>query len=643
MANAPPPPPASPPASPPAAETLVEALGSQTGDSLETLAGRLLEASALLQKIGASVLQGVESHPARVPQRPDPYGLAPYAAEMAARLAARPEQLAQAHQQLWQGYAEIWSDAVRAQLAQLPGGTELAGLASWPGQPADGTPSTAGKVADKRFADPDWGNLPVFDMMRRTYLHTAGWLEGLVASVDEADDLTRRKSRFFVKQLADAASPANFLMTNPVALRELLNSRGDSLLRGLSALERDVEKGHGRLAITQTDDAPFQVGETLATTPGKVVYRSELFELLQYEPATQTVFERPILIFPPWINKFYILDLRPENSMIRWLTAQGHTVLVVSWVNPAPELSGRTLEDYLRGGTFEAVQAALDATGAADLNTVGYCIGGTLLACGLALMAERGDTRIASTTFFASQQDFEEAGDLKVFTDQAAIDYIRDEMDAAGGVLDASVMAETFNFLRANDLVWQFVVNNYLLGKAPRAFDLLFWNSDQTRMPQTLHLTYLERFYRDNALAKGELVVENTGLDLGKVKIPIYMQSSREDHIAPYRSIFRGARLFGGPVRMILAGSGHIAGVVNPPAARKYQHWLPAADPAATEQAPLPATVEAWQASLTERPGSWWDDWAAWLAARSGPQVPARVPADTGLGAAPGSYVLVKS
>ena len=614
----PPPPPPPPPAS------LAEALAAQTPESLEILAARLAEASGILQKIAAEMVVARETHPSRVPQRPDPYGLAPYAADVATRLAADPKTLVEAQQKLWQGYADIWTDAVRAQLGDVA------------------TPPARPPAPDKRFADPDWSASPVFDLMRRTYQHTASWMEGLVDLADGVDEMTRRKSRFFVRQMADAASPSNFLLTNPVALRELLNTGGESLVRGLTNLDQDVQRGHGRVAISQTDPSPFEVGRTIATAPGKVVYRGELFELLQFEPQTGAVHARPMLIFPPWINKYYILDLRPENSMIRWLASQGHTVLVVSWVNAGPDLAERTFEDYMRGGILEAVTAALDVTGAEAVNTVGYCIGGTLLASTLCVMAQRDDSRIGSATFFASQQDFVEAGDLKVFTDEAALQYIRDEIEAAGGVLDASVMAETFNFLRANDLVWQFVINNYLLGRSPKAFDLLYWNSDQTRMPKALHLFYLERFYRDNALARGELVLDGVTCDLRRVTVPVYMQSSREDHIAPYRSIFRGARLFGGDVRMILAGSGHIAGVVNPPAARKYQHWLPP-EPPEGPQARLPDSVEAWQARLAEQPGSWWDDWAAWLGARSGPQVPARIPQDRGLGDAPGSYVLVKS
>ncbi|HTX49802.1 MAG TPA: alpha/beta fold hydrolase, partial [Caulobacteraceae bacterium] len=354
-------------------------------------------------------------------------------------------------------------------------------------------------------------------------------------------------------------------------------------------------------------------------------------------PTTETVSETPLLIFPPWINKYYILDLRPENSMIRWLTSQGITVFVTSWVNPDARLAERTFEDYLHEGIYAASDAVMRQTGVKRVNTVGYCIGGTLLSCALAYMAAQGDDRIASATFFAAQQDFTEAGDLLLFTNEDWLRELEKKMDEGGGVLSGQTMADTFNALRSNDLIWSFFVSNYLMGKEPRPFDLLFWNSDQTRMPRALHLFYLRQFYGANALAKGELVLDGVKLDLGQVKTPIYVQSSKEDHIAPYRSVYKGARLFGGPATFMMAGSGHIAGVINHPDAKKYQHWT---------NPELPPTVEEWMAGATEHPGSWWPNWMAWLKPRSGKQVPARDPANGPLKPledAPGSYVKVKS
>jgi polyhydroxyalkanoate synthase len=368
-----------------------------------------------------------------------------------------------------------------------------------------------------------------------------------------------------------------------------------------------------------------------------VVFQNELIQLLQFNPSTEKVLEIPLLIFPPWINKYYILDLRPENSMIRWLTSQGITVFVTSWVNPDATLATRTFEDYLKEGIYAATDAVMLQAGVDQVNTVGYCIGGTLLSCALAHMAARDDKRIASSTFFAAQQDFSEAGDLLLFTNEDWLRELETKMDAGGGVLSGQTMADTFNALRSNDLIWSFFVNNYLMGKEPRPFDLLFWNADQTRMPKALHLAYLRRFYGQNALAKGELVLDNEPLDLGKVRTPIYVQSSKEDHIAPYRSVYKGARLFGGPVNFMMAGSGHIAGVINHPDAKKYQYWT---------NPELPASVEEWMAGAVEHPGSWWPEWMTWLKARSGGQMPARDPAKGPLKPiedAPGSYVKVRS
>jgi polyhydroxyalkanoate synthase len=440
-----------------------------------------------------------------------------------------------------------------------------------------------------------------------------------------------------MKMLTDAFSPSNFLVSNPAALREAMSTQGQSLLQGMENFAADLTRGGGTLAISQTDYDMFKIGENVATAPGKVVFQNQVLQLLQFTPTTEQVYEIPLVIFPPWINKFYILDLRPENSMIRWLTDQGITVFVASWVNPDVEMAAKTFEDYMHQGIYEGTAAAMKQAGVDQVNTVGYCIGGTLLSSTLAHMAAKGDKRIASATFFAAQQDFAEAGDLLLFTNEDWLGDLEKQMDAAGGVLSGQAMAETFNSLRANDLIWSFFVNNYLMGKEPKPFDLLFWNSDQTRMPKALHLFYLRKFYGENALANGSLVMDNIKLDLSKVKTPVYVQSSKEDHIAPARSVYRGAKLFGGPVTFTLAGSGHIAGVINAPVANKYQYW---------SNPELPATVEQWMEKAKETPGSWWPHWAAWLKAKSGGMVPARDPAKgpfKPLEDAPGSYVKVKS
>ena len=550
---------------------------------------------------------------------PDPFHVGPALSQVIGRLTAQPERMMRAQADLFSRYLDLWQTSVRRMSGETP------------------EPVVTPAKGDKRFLDPDWSENPVFDTIKQSYLLTSNWLNDLVGDVEGVEPLEKRRVEFFIKMLTDAFSPSNFLASNPTALREVMATGGESLVRGMQNFQADIQRGGGQLAIAQTDYEMFKIGENVATAPGKVVFRNELIELLQFSPSTDDVFEIPLLIFPPWINKFYIMDLRPENSMIRWLAAQGFTVFVASWVNPDARLANKTLEDYMRQGVYEGVGAVLKQCGVERTNTVGYCIGGTLLSATLAHMAAKGDTSIGSATFFAAQQDFTEAGDLLVFTGEGWLTDLEKKMDDGGGVLSGQTMAETFNALRANDLIWSFFVNNYLLGREPKPFDLLFWNSDQTRMPKVLHMDYLRRFYGDNALAKGDYVLDNVRLDLAQVKVPIYVQSSKEDHIAPARSVFRGAKLFGGPVTFTMAGSGHIAGVINAPVAKKYQHWVNSA---------LPDSLDEWQAGAVEHPGSWWPHWAEWLGARSGGKVPARDPAEgplTALGDAPGEYVLVKS
>ncbi len=474
-------------------------------------------------------------------------------------------------------------------------------------------------------------------------------MQDTVAKVNgDLDEKTAKRIAFYTRQFADAIAPTNFVMTNPEVLRTTLQSNGENLVKGLNNLLEDLERGEGQLAIRQSADA-FRIGENIATAPGKVVFRNTLIELLQFAPETETVYEKPLLIFPPWINKFYILDLRPENSFIRWAVAQGYTVFVASWVNPDRKLARKTFEDYMREGIFEALDAVTAATGSQKVNCIGYCIGGTLLSATLAFMAAKGDERVNSATFFAAQVDFSEAGDLQVFIDDEQLEAMRQQMEAAGGVLEGKKMVTTFNMLRANDLILSFVVSNYILVKEHAPFDLLYWYSDTTRMPEATHLFYLREFYKNNALSQGTMSFDNVKLDLSKVKIPVYLQSAKEDHIAPFRSVYKSTRLFGGPVRFIIAGSGHIAGVINPPSAKKYQFWTNdkvGAQPDGKSAKPYPATVEEWQAETVEHPGSWWGDWDKWLSKLSGKKVPARKPGDGKLkvlGDAPGTYVKVKA
>lgn len=584
---------------------------------LEKLSTNLARAALAAQGAIAEMALRQADRPAAL--TPDPFHVAPALTEVIGRLAAQPDKLMRAQADLFARYLDLWQSAARRMA-----GDEVKPVI----EPAKG---------DKRFLDPDWSENPVFDVIKQSYLLTSGWLNGLVADVDGVDPMQKRRVEFFMKMLTDAFSPSNFLASNPMALKEVLATGGESLVRGMENFAADLHRGGGQLSIAQTDYERFKIGENVATAPGKVVFRNEIIELIQYSPTTEQVHEIPLVIFPPWINKFYILDLRPENSMIRWLADQGITVFVASWVNPTPELSTKTFEDYMRQGIYEGTAAAMAQCGVPHVNAVGYCIGGTLLSSALAHMAAKGVQPVNSATFFAAQQDFSEAGDLLLFTNEEWLQELERRMDEGGGVLSGQAMADTFNALRANDLIWSFFVNNYLLGREPKPFDLLFWNSDQTRMPKTLHLFYLRRFYGENALAKGELVLDGVKLDLGAVKIPIYVQSSKEDHIAPARSVYKGAKLFGGPVTFTMAGSGHIAGVINAPAANKYQHWT---------CSDLPDTLEAWQGSAKESAGSWWPHWIVWLKDKSGPLVPARDPAKgklKPLGDAPGEYVKVRS
>ncbi len=592
-------------------------LSADQRDLVEKLSANLARAALTAQgAIAESALRQAE-RPAAL--TPDPFHVAPALTDILGRIASQPERLVRAQADLFQRYLELWQSAARKATGQVV------------------TPVVEPAKGDKRFLDPDWSENPVFDVIKQSYLLTSNWLNALVSDVENADPMTKRRVEFFMKMLTDAFAPTNFLVSNPAALREVMATQGASLLKGMENFAEDLGRGGGQLAISQTDYDMFKIGENVATAPGKVVFQNEILQLLQFDPTTPQVHQIPLVIFPPWINKFYILDLRPENSMIRWLADQGITVFVASWVNPDQSMATKTFEDYMHQGIYEATAAAMKQADVETVNTVGYCIGGTLLSSTLAHMTAKGDKRIGSATFFAAQQDFAEAGDLLLFTNEEWLKDLEGMMDAEGGVLRGQSMADTFNMLRSNDLIWSFFVNNYLMGKEPKPFDLLFWNSDQTRMPKTLHLFYLRKFYMENALGKGELVLDNVKLDLATVKTPIYVQSSKEDHIAPARSVYRGAKLFGGPVTFTLAGSGHIAGVINAPIAKKYQHWT---------NSELPASIEAWMEGAAETPGSWWPHWAEWLKAKSGEMVPARDPAKGPLKPiedAPGSFVKVKS
>jgi polyhydroxyalkanoate synthase len=549
----------------------------------------------------------------------DPLNISGAMLSLAKAMSGDREAVVEAQTQWWNNFMTLWESTARKML----GGEAIAVV-----EPAPG---------DRRFKAEAWRENEVFDFIKQSYLLTANAMQEMVGKLHGLDEKERGRVAFYTRQFADALAPTNFPLTNPDVLKATIASNGENLVKGLDNLLADIERGHGELSIRQTS-GDFVIGENVATAPGKVVFRNQIMELLQYSPTTDEVYERPLLIFPPWINKYYIIDLRPENSFVRWLVGQGYTVFLVSWVNPDPDMADKGFEDYMQDGIFAALDAVEKATGVRDPNCVGYCIGGTLLAATLAYMAaQKSDDRIHSATFWAAQSDFSEAGELSVFVDEAQLEALKAQMESGGGVLPGSKMAGAFNMLRANDLIWSFVINNYLLGKQPMPFDLLYWNSDTTRMPEKLHLSYLRQCYKENALASGKMQLAGVKLDLSKVKVPVYLQSAKEDHIAPANSVFKSVNLFGGPVRFIIAGSGHIAGVINPPAAKKYQYWTN--DKGAK-------TIDAWKKGSSEHPGSWWPDWDKWLSALSGGKVPARQPGDGELKAladAPGTYVKVKA
>ena len=497
-------------------------------------------------------------------------------------------------------------------------------------------PVAAPDAADKRFADAAWRDNPYFDFIKQAYVLTTRWADDLVTRADELEPHDREKAQFYLRQVSAALSPSNFLATNPELLRTTFAESGENLVRGLKMMAEDIQAGHGNLRIRQSDARAFQLGVNMAATPGKVVFRNALMELIQYEPTTPDVYKRPLLIVPPWINKFYILDLNPEKSFIRWAVAQGLTVFVMSWVNPDERHADKDFDSYMREGILTAVDCIEQATGEREVAAVGYCVGGTLVAATLGYMAATGDRRISSATFLATQIDFADPGDLKVFVDAEQLKAVEERM-AERGYLEGSAMANAFNMLRPNDLIWSYYVNNYLKGKEPMPFDLLVWNSNSTRMPAANHKFYLRNCYLQNDLSNGRMRLGGKMLDLKKVTIPVYELATKEDHIAPARSAFTGAKCFGGPVRYVMAGSGHIAGVVNPPGKPKYQYW---------SDGPPEGKFEDWVAKAKETPGSWWPDWLAWLTPQAPETVPARKPGGAKLkplGDAPGEYVRVKA
>jgi polyhydroxyalkanoate synthase len=565
------------------------------------------------------VLQEYLKQQQRSEQKPliDPAIIGKSFQDLFQQLLKNPDQLLQAQVDFWKNYLDLWQHTSNRLLGH------------------DTQPVIQPEPSDKRFKDEQWAENVVFDFIKQSYLLAADSLQNVVQEVEGLDDKTTRKVQFYTRQFVDAMAPTNFALTNPTVLQATFDSSGENLLKGLQNLLHDLERGRGQLQIRMTDLDAFKPGENIASTPGQVIFQNELLQLIQYNPTTPTVHQRPFLFVAPWINKFYIMDMRPKNSMVKWMVDQGFTVFMTSWINPDERLAEKTFDDYMLS-CVAAMDAIAQATGEREINTAGYCLGGTLLLSTLAYLAAQGDDRVKSAICFACMTDFSEPGELEVFIDEELITLLEKQMDEQG-YLDGSQMAGVFSMLRANDLIWYFVVNNYLLGKDPYPFDLLYWNSDSTRMPKAMHSFYLRNMYQKNLLREpGGITLADVPIDLRKIKNPVYFLSASEDHIAPWTSTYAGTQLVGGPVSFVLSGSGHIAGVINPATSDKYGYWTNPATP------PNPGD---WQKDAVQQEGSWWPNWLNWLKPNAGPQVPARAPGDGKLPLleeAPGSYVKMR-
>ena len=548
----------------------------------------------------------------------DEFGIARAYMDLAAKMMSNPVKMAETQMNLWWDYMNLWQGST----------LKMMGMPS--------VPTASPEKSDRRFKHEDWQEHFVFDYIKQSYLIAARWMHKTVAEVEGLDPTTAKKVDFFTRQYIDAMAPSNFALTNPEVLHETARTGGENLVKGLHNMLGDIERGNGQLKISMTDPKAFELGVNIATTPGQVVYQNDLMQLIQYEPTTKKVYKRPLLIMPPWINKYYILDLREKNSMIKWAVDQGMTVFVMSWVNPDATMREKSFDDYLLEGPIAALDAIEKAVGEKEVNVVGYCLGGTLLAAALAYMAEKKDKRIASATFMTALTDFKASGELNVFIDEQQIESLEKKMNERG-YLEGSEMGATFNMLRANDLMWSFVINNYLLGRDPIPFDLLHWNGDSTRMPATMHSYYLRNMYLHNRLREpGGITLEGVPIDLSTVKTPSYFVSALEDHIAPWKATYEGPKLFSGKSTFTLSGSGHIAGMINPPVANKYGYWT---------NSKLPDTAAEWMEDATQHEGSWWTNWFEWLGDKLGVEVTARVPGKGKLKViepAPGSYAKLR-
>jgi polyhydroxyalkanoate synthase len=535
-------------------------------------------------------------------------------AAWAFNLLKQPETLYQANMELINKQMQMWQRAY----------TKMMGFS--------GVSISDENVRDRRFRDPAWKENPGSEIMMQSYLNFSGFMKTLTSAHDGMDSKEAAKAEFYVNTMVDALAPNNFAMSNPQVWQKVQETNGENLVKGLENLLHDFQDGE--LKIRMTDTEAFELGKDIATTPGKVVFRNELIELIQYTPTTEKVRQRPLLIVPPWINKYYILDLREKNSYVRWAVEQGHTVFLISWRNPGADQGHLSFDDYLQLGTLAALDAVEAASGERELNVAGYCLGGTLTAATLAYLAGNNDDRIKSATFFTTLIDFSEPGEIGVFLDEQQVSALEKLMESNGGYLDGKNMGSAFNMLRSNDLIWSFFVNLYLLGNDPMPFDLLYWNSDSTRMPQAMHSYYLRNMYLANKLAQPcGINLSGTDIDLSKVTTPVYFVSAHDDHIAPWKTTYLGAQLFSGPVRFVLGESGHIAGIVNPASVNKYGHWT---------NDELSADADDWFKAAQKSDLSWWHDWDKWVSEFAGEETDPREPGQGKLGIlcdAPGTYV----
>lgn len=585
---------------------------------IEQMSDTMLEMSAKFQKMAHDFMETQNARTSDI--ETDPMHIGETLLELTKFYSTHPEQLVEKQMTLWQDYMSLWQNAAR----RMMGDDSI-------------EPTIAPAAGDRRFRDDQWQKNQIFDFIKQSYLLAARSLADAADDIHPESGHDKNKMNFFTRQFIEAMSPTNFAMTNPEVIRETIDSKGQNLVKGLENMVRDYDAKTGKFTVSMTDNERFELGRNVAATPGKVIYRNDLIELIQYNPTTEKQFKKPLLVVPPWINKFYILDLRPENSLVKWLTDKGYSVFIISWRNPDESMADFAMDDYMRLGTLAAIDAVRQATGEQKINTVGYCIGGTMLSCTLAHLAAKDQLdQINCSTFLVTQVDFSEAGELTIFVDEKQMEDMEHTMEKQG-FLDGRTMSNTFNMLRSSDLIWSFVINNYLRGKAPYPFDLLYWNGDNTRLTRACHLQYLNEMYLNNNLVKpGKITMNGTPLDLTKITIPTYIQAGHTDHICPWKSVYKDTWHFSGPKRFMLAGSGHIAGVVNPPSAKKYNHWL---------SDDLPRDPDEWLKGATSKPGSWWNDWHKWLSNKSGPKVAARTPGDGPLDIiddAPGSYVKVR-